>query len=171
VLWTHNFDNDLADTFANAGFGGRETVRETDLQFDPNLSKSISSWPEERVQITKQIRKTEKALPQFPYDITPREEKSTLVDELFFEAWADVLVSSGWSRDEWKESSWVLVQWRTKPSKDSLSMKKNADGRTDEKWFLVEEMIPPEYREELIDGGKVTFFFASWKFCWSYEEI
>jgi hypothetical protein len=130
-------------------------VREQDLQFDRALSESVTSWPEERRQIANRLRKTEKALPQFPYDITPRQEKSVAVDDQFFEAWADVLVSSGWSRDEWKEASWVLVQWRARPRDDSplLPVKKNvADGRTEERWFLIEELIPPEYREELIEG-------------------
>lgn len=78
-------------TFADMGFGGRETyVTDTDLLFDPKMANLVTSWPADRRDINARLRKTEKEcvlsqyaraacsalthrLPPFPYDITPAE--------------------------------------------------------------------------------------------------
>ena len=74
------------------------------------------------------------------------------VDEAFFEAWADALVASGWTRDEMKESSWVLIQYRCRPKGDVdplTGMPLTGDGRMEERWVLVEEMVPANYLHDL----------------------
>ena len=87
------------------------------------------------------------------------------VDEFFFETWADVLVASGWSRDELKESSWVLLQLRCRPKGDVdpiTGLPLAGDGRIEERWLLVEELVPGDYLHDLNEGkvGPLTFAFA-----------
>lgn len=90
--------------FSQAGFLGQD-VLDRDLSFDTTLSDSVSHLADEKTRWDKLMRKAEKGLPEFPYDTTPHEGRSILCDEYFFEAWADVLVSSGWLRDEIKGQS------------------------------------------------------------------
>ena len=55
-----------------------------------------------------------------------------------------------------KESNWALVQYRTRPfdaGTRSPSSGSAADGRTDETWFLIEEIVPAEYRAALLEAG------------------
>jgi hypothetical protein len=92
-------------------------------------------------------------LPSFPYDTTAREEGRIQVDSQFFEAWADTLVCGGWARDELKESSFALIQWKSRPriseSAGAKTRVADSDGRTEDRWFLVEEFVPKEYRDQL----------------------
>jgi hypothetical protein len=77
----------------------------------------------------------------------------TQVDEAFFETWCDVLISSGWQRDQIKASNWVLIQYRCRPKEASASpVPPGADGRTAERWFLIEELVPKEYLQSLVEG-------------------
>lgn len=77
-----------------------------------------------------------------------------MVDDNFFEAWADICVSSGWQRDEIKESNWALIQYRARPrdGRVQLSSSGGSDGRTEEAWMLIEEVVPAAYREELLEA-------------------
>ena len=138
--------------FSDLGFNNREVYLDSDLTFDSLLSESVETWPEEKKKIYAKLKKTEKELPSFPYDITPAERPSILVDELFFQAWADTLVSSGWAREEIKESNWVLIHWKARPLQMSPDQMMKGDGRTQERWCLLEENVPEEYRQELIEG-------------------
>jgi hypothetical protein len=102
------------------------------------------------------VRATEKLLPAFPYDTTPHEEPRLTIDSLFFETWADVLVGGGWARDELKESSFALIQWKSRPRVVDVGKSKSpgsvtGDPRTEDKWVLVEEFVPRDYREALTD--------------------
>ena len=138
-------------TFTSAGFGGRETYVDSDLSFD-SIAESVASLQDEKKDLNARLRKTEKQLPKFPFDITPREERPILVDELFFETWADVLVASGWAKEEIKESSWVLCQYRARPIGRPTKEDSTGDGRTEDMWVLFEESVPAEYRQELLDS-------------------
>ncbi|KAL8286258.1 hypothetical protein RQP46_004746 [Phenoliferia psychrophenolica] len=144
-------------SFESSGFGGRDTFGTKDLIFHQNIAAKVQAGPVSQQQITARLRETEKLLPPFLYDTTPKEEKRLLVDVNFFEAWADVLVSGGWARDELKESSFALVQWKARV-RDGEIAKGRATGpnedRTEERWVLVEEYVPREYRDELRDGKK-----------------
>ncbi|CAH7668603.1 hypothetical protein PPACK8108_LOCUS3125 [Phakopsora pachyrhizi] len=147
------------DSFAGNGFLGRETYLPNDLNFNTDFTRTVSVWPEEKKVLSKKLIKTNKSLPAFPYDIRPVEENSIYVDENFFESWADVLIGSGWTRDEFKKVSWAIVNFKSKPSR-SLDLQlgsHSTDGRVDDLWVLFEEVVPPEYRDELIENGqKIT---------------
>lgn len=148
-------------TFEQSGFGGRETFTQADMIFKSALTQSVQTWPASQQALDQRLRQTEKMLPPFPYDVTPYEQTRILVDVNFFEVWADVLVAGGWARDELKESSFALVQWKSRPRDGEFARGRSAgndsDDRTEERWVLVEEYVPREYREELRDG-KVRLF-------------
>ncbi|KAI5481457.1 hypothetical protein MNV49_004213 [Pseudohyphozyma bogoriensis] len=141
-------------TFETMGFG-RETFSPSDLIFRQNITATLQNWPGSKQVIDRKLRETEEALPPFPYDTTPHEEGRVFIDANFFEAWADVLVSGGWARDELKESSFALIQWRARPREGELAKKHSmspTEDRTEERWVLLEEFVPREYRDELRDN-------------------
>ncbi|GAA6039053.1 hypothetical protein JCM8097_000174 [Rhodosporidiobolus ruineniae] len=142
-------------TFETTGFSGREIFAPTDLVFHHSIVYSAQTWPSSQKALADKLRAAEQALPPFPYDPTPREEGRVLIERDFFEAWADVLVGGGWARDEMKESSFALIQWKARPRDGMRSPGKEGDSRTEERWVLVEEFVPREYREALLADPKV----------------
>lgn len=161
-------------TFASSGFAGRETFAPADLIFHQNISQRVNTWPASQKAMSERLHATEKALPAFPYDTvslsvssfdrrrtdagasqTPHEEGRLLVDANWFEVWADVLVSGGWARDELKESSFAFVQWKGRARDGEIARGRitaAGETRTEDRWVLVEEFVPKEYRDELRDG-------------------
>ncbi|KAH9456022.1 hypothetical protein Pst134EB_012243 [Puccinia striiformis f. sp. tritici] len=151
------------DSFTGAGFIGRETYRPTDLDFNANIQKTPppSTAPScSKRGLSKKLIKTSKAPSVFDYDTTPNELPSLFVDENFFEAWADVLISSGWCRDELKEVSWALIHCKCKPADhqeyEFRPTPSNPDGRNDDMWALFEEVIPAEYQAAQLNAQKVA---------------
>ncbi|GAA6014815.1 hypothetical protein JCM11491_002126 [Sporobolomyces phaffii] len=143
-------------TFETSGFAGRELFAPNDLVFQHSLNQRVNTWPSAKQSLNERIRATEKLLPAFPYDTTPREEPRTTIDSFFFETWADVLVGGGWARDELKESSFALIQWKSRPRVGDVGKARSpgsasGDPRTEDRWVLVEEYVPREYREALTD--------------------
>ncbi|GAA5846946.1 hypothetical protein JCM3766R1_004024 [Sporobolomyces carnicolor] len=145
------------DTFEMSGFAGRELFAPNDLVFQQTLSQRVNTYPTTSKSLNDRLRATEKQLPAFPYDTSPHEEPRIAVDSLFFEAWADVLVGGGWARDELKESSFALIQWKSRPRVTDIGKSRSpgnsttGDPRTEDSWVLVEEFVPREYREALTD--------------------
>ncbi|GAA6062080.1 hypothetical protein JCM10212_006503 [Sporobolomyces blumeae] len=149
-------------TFESSGFAGRELFAPKDLVFQQSLNQRVNTWPSAARTIDDRLRATEKLLPSFPYDTTAHEEPRITIDALFFEAWADVLVGGGWARDELKESSFALIQWKSRPRVGEIASSRSrtrssgigtngGDPRTEDRWVLVEEFVPREYREALTD--------------------
>lgn len=145
------------DSFAGSGFAGRETYTAKELLFNTQVSNKVTNWPTEEKDLSKKLSKTNKILPPFPYDIEPIEISPILVDDNFFEAWVDALIASGWTRDELKEVSWVLVHYKSQSNNPSpRSMTSNClsnDTRNDEMWVLFEEIVPEEYRMTLMKNA------------------
>lgn len=134
-------------TFTDSGFGGRETFSSTDLIFRQNISAQVKTGPSQQQRLTQRLRETEAMLPAFPYDTTAQEIGRIQIDALFFEAWADVLVSGGWARDELKESNFALLHWKARGGpRDNEVSNENA------RYCLVEEIVPVEYRDALVEG-------------------
>lgn len=74
-----------------------------------------------------------------------------------------MLVSGGWARDELKESSFALVQWKARVRDGELARGRvtaTNEDRTEERWVLVEEYVPREYRDELRDGKVSSSAFS-----------
>ncbi|MBW0485347.1 hypothetical protein O181_025062 [Austropuccinia psidii MF-1] len=136
------------DSFTGNGFLGRESYTPNDLEFNTSFKETVTTWPTERKNITKKLAKVAEALPPFPYDITPVEQAQIYVDENFFEVWADVLISSGWSREEFKQVNWVLVNYKSKHTSPTL----HHQIKNDDVWILFEEIVPSDYRRQLIEN-------------------
>ncbi|GAA5898684.1 hypothetical protein JCM6882_000896 [Rhodosporidiobolus microsporus] len=139
-------------TFETAGFSGREIFAPTDLVFHHTLSQRVNTWPSSQKALADKLRATEQLLPPFPYDTTPHEEGRVLIERDFVEAYADVLVGGGWARDELKESSFALIGWKARPREGEYPKGKpvGSDSRSEERFVLVEEFVPREYREALL---------------------
>jgi hypothetical protein len=151
------------DAFTGAGFIGRETYQPGDLELNANVRKIASPLiapPMPKKGMSKKLIKTSRSPSMFSYDATPIELPSIYVDENFFEAWADVLVSSGWCHDELKEVSWVLIHCKCKPADhqefEFRPTPLNPDGRNDDMWALFEEVIPPEHQSAQLNSQKVA---------------
>lgn len=144
-------------TFETAGFGEREAFGAHDLIFHQSIAQQVKGWSSHQQTLDTQVRQTEKALPAFKHDTTPHERARVTVDANFFESWADVLVGSGWMRDEMKEWNWALIQYKARPRDGEAG--RNSPGKTDDRiasrWVLVEEQVPNEYLQDL-RSGKVS---------------
>ena len=99
--------------FAEEGFGGRETFLPSDLTFHQNISQKVSTWSSSNLALQTRLLAAEKSLPPFPYDTAPQAAGTLKIEEYFFEAWADV-IGTGWAREELKESSFGLIQWKSR---------------------------------------------------------
>ena len=99
--------------FADQGFGGRETFLPSDLIFHQTISQKVSTWSSSNMALQARLLSAERSLPPFPYDTAPQEAGKLMIEEYFFEAWADV-VGTGWAREELKESSFGLIQWKSR---------------------------------------------------------
>ncbi|KAM0793218.1 hypothetical protein ACM66B_000685 [Microbotryomycetes sp. NB124-2] len=145
------------NTFESMGFSGRDNLASVDLTFNDRISTKVNTWPASQQILNKRLKEAEKLLPEFNFDTTPHEEGTIEVDSSFFEAWADALVSSGWARDELKESSFALIQWKRRPRAGEVPQGRTglstpSDDRTEDAWVLMEEFVPREYRERLALG-------------------
>lgn len=122
----------------------------------------MKTAPTTQAAISERLRATEKMLPAFSYDTTPHEEGRIKIAADFLEAWADILVSSGWAFAELKSSSFALVQWKSRPrAGDTAKGRATIEGdlRTEDHWVLAEEFVPQEYLDEL-RAGKVRLSFT-----------
>lgn len=97
----------------------------------------------------------------------------TRIDDVFAEVWADYLIGNGWSnRDEptHRMANFVVVQYKSRPhahtvgasesrstrstSSTTLSASGAIDDRNDAAWFVVQEVVPSDYRAELEASGR-----------------
>lgn len=101
------------------------------------------------------------------------------MDEVFAEVWADYLLGNGWSnRDEvtHRGANFVVVQYKSRPtpstvgsqstgassrtsavvpSRDEFGQSVAPDPRSDAAWFVIQEVVPQQYRSELDAAGRL----------------
>lgn len=90
-------------------------------------------------------------------------------DEVFAEVYADILLGNGWSnRDEQthRNANFVMVQYKSRPTPSTLGSQSagslrqtrgyisDSDDRIDAAWFVVEEIVPAQYRSEMEASGR-----------------
>ncbi|SPO32115.1 uncharacterized protein UTRI_02672 [Ustilago trichophora] len=102
------------------------------------------------------------------------------MDETFADVWADYLLGSGWSnRDELthRNANFVVVQYKSRPNASTVgsqsagsslsaptrfqvSARKEEnvpkDERVDAAWFVIQEVVPAQYRADLEASGRGT---------------
>lgn len=90
-------------------------------------------------------------------------------DEVFAEVYADILLGNGWSnRDEQthRTANFVVVQYKSRPTPSTVGSQSagssrqtrgyvsESDDRIDASWFVVEEIVPSQYRSEMEASGR-----------------
>lgn len=53
-----------------------------------------------------------------------------------------------------KESNWALVHFKTRSLSPDRPLSAGSDGRTEETWFLIEEIVPSDYRASLLEQAQ-----------------
>ncbi|TKY87690.1 hypothetical protein EX895_003271 [Sporisorium graminicola] len=103
------------------------------------------------------------------------------MDETFADVWADYLLGNGWSnRDELthRNASFVVVQYKSRPNASTVGSQSAGsslsapthfqvsartdengpkDERVDAAWFVIQEVVPAQYRADLEASGRGTF--------------
>jgi hypothetical protein len=161
--------------FEQSGFELSDEGLKTVLAFDETIQEEIKRLPEEKAEILTKIRKTNKTVPPFAYDTRPAVKNSpslegrsdgqmhskpyTRLDEVFVEVFADVLLGNGWSnRDELthREANFTVVLYKAK--KDDPAVSREGDlltaGASETHCFVIEEVVPAQYRSELEAFGR-----------------
>lgn len=95
------------------------------LQFSSPLANSISSWPEQQADITRKVKKMQKALPPFGWDTEPVMGAEMIMEEAFVDVFCDLVYRGGWvdiGRDEVdRECNWALVSASVERIRDRRS--------------------------------------------------
>ena len=98
------------------------------------------------------------------------------MDETFADVWADYLLGSGWSnRDELthRAANFVVVQYKSRPNASTVGSQSTSlaaptrfqmssrkdeslpkDERVDAAWFVIQEVVPAQYRADLEAAGR-----------------
>ncbi|KAG7087295.1 hypothetical protein E1B28_013273 [Marasmius oreades] len=166
------------DDFSTAGFSRNDEPLSTTLQFSSPINATIESWPKEREEIGKKLKKREKALPPFGWDTSPVVGGEEVIEEAFVDVFCDLIWGSGWGEGlaglsglrnegvltkdglkiqlEDRECNWALVEFKSLPTSRSLPDRPShypkpvtGDPRTGVTLVLFEEFVPLEYRQQL----------------------
>ena len=92
-------------------------------------------------------------------------------DDVFAEVFADMLMGNGWSnRDEQthRNANFAVVQYKSRPTQSTVGSQRTGssnqtqaahadepDDRVDAAWFIVEEIVPQQYRSDLEAAGRL----------------
>ncbi|KAF8756502.1 hypothetical protein RHS01_04262 [Rhizoctonia solani] len=129
--------------FSAAGFMRDEAPLSETLQFAAPLSTTIQTWPTASEDLHRKLKKQQKVLPTFGWETTPVAGQEWVVEEAFLDCWADLIWSSGG------------VDYKAlPPTGPLLSLSTSSDPRTSNQWFVFEEFVPREYRDQLTNPKK-----------------
>lgn len=100
--------------FSSAGFSRLDGPLNTTLQFNTTLVNTASSWQTHNAEITKKLKKQQKALPAFGWDTEPVIGSEEVIEEAFLDVFCDLICGSGWldiDREDVldRDCNWVLV--------------------------------------------------------------
>ncbi|KAG6841180.1 hypothetical protein C0991_001106 [Blastosporella zonata] len=139
--------------FSSAGFTRTDEPLNATLQFSPPVAKTISSWPAHNAEMSKKLKKTEKALPSFGWDTEPVVVNEEVIEEPFVDVFCDLIYGGGWMDLERYEEldrdcNWALVEFKSLPV-NRTTASGGSDPRTATTLILFEEFVPLEYRQQL----------------------
>ncbi|EIN04164.1 hypothetical protein PUNSTDRAFT_138889 [Punctularia strigosozonata HHB-11173 SS5] len=142
------------DDFSSSGFTRSDAPLSATLQFSTPLATTISSWPSQRDEIHRKLKKVQKGLPSFGWDTEPVMGPEEWIEEAFLDVFCDLIYGGGWMDSERdreeseRECNWALVEFKSLPvSRTTVSG--TGDPRTSTSLFLFEEFVPAEYRAQL----------------------
>ncbi|KAJ7076969.1 hypothetical protein B0H15DRAFT_862667 [Mycena belliarum] len=138
--------------FSTAGFSRSDAPLSATLQFSPPLTLMPPSPSAPlNAEMTRKLRKAQKALPAFGWDTTPVLGPEEVVEEAFLDVFCDLLWGGGWmeraagvggpTAELARECSWALVEYKSRTGAQLDS------GST---VVLFEEFVPREYRLALV---------------------
>ncbi|KAG6919716.1 hypothetical protein DXG01_002662 [Tephrocybe rancida] len=139
--------------FSSSGFTRTDAPLSATLQFSPPVAKTISSWPAHNAEMSKKLKKTEKALPPFGWDTEPVVVNEEVIEEPFLDVFCDLVYGGGWMDLERYEEldrdcNWALVEFKSLPV-NRTTASGGSDPRTGTTLILFEEFVPLEYRQQL----------------------
>ncbi|KAG9119317.1 hypothetical protein FRC07_005708 [Ceratobasidium sp. 392] len=144
--------------FSTAGFLRDDSPLSDTLQFAAPLQTTIQTWPTTSEDIHRKLKKQQKVLPTFGWETTPVAGQEWVVEEAFLDCWADLIWSSGWSEREertHRDSNWALIDFKALPANPAATnLLSPSDPRTSNQWFVFEEFVPREYRDQLTNPKK-----------------
>ncbi|KAG8686107.1 hypothetical protein FRC08_012743, partial [Ceratobasidium sp. 394] len=145
--------------FSTAGFLRDDSPLSDTLQFAAPLQTTIQTWPTTSEDIHRKLKKQQKVLPTFGWETMPVAGQEWVVEEAFLDCWADLIWSSGWSEREegtHRDSNWALIDFKALPTNSSSAnlLAQSSDPRTSNQWFVFEEFVPREYRDQLTNPKK-----------------
>jgi hypothetical protein len=100
--------------FSVAGFSRTDAPLSATLQFSTPVTNTISSWPSHSAEISKKLKKTQKALPPFGWDTEPVMGQEEVIEEAFLDVFCDLIYGGGWMdlervEETDRECNWALV--------------------------------------------------------------
>ncbi|KAG6856134.1 hypothetical protein H0H87_007194 [Tephrocybe sp. NHM501043] len=139
--------------FSSSGFTRTDGPLSATLQFSPPVAKTISAWPAHNAEMSKKLKKTEKALPPFGWDTEPVVVNEEVIEEPFVDVFCDLVYGGGWMDLERYEEldrdcNWALVEFKSLPV-NRTTASGGSDPRTATTLILYEEFVPLEYRQQL----------------------
>ncbi|KAG8778196.1 hypothetical protein FRC12_025108 [Ceratobasidium sp. 428] len=145
--------------FSTAGFLRDDAPLSETLQFAAPLQTTIQTWPATSEDIHRKLKKQQKVLPTFGWETTPVAGQEWVVEEAFLDCWADLIWSSGWCEREegtHRDSNWALIDFKALPANPGSAglFAQSSDPRTSNQWFVFEEFVPREYRDQLTNPKK-----------------
>ncbi|KAG6336201.1 hypothetical protein ID866_2878 [Astraeus odoratus] len=155
--------------FSATGFSRSDAPLDTSLQFSAPVTHTITSWPAQNADITRKLKKTQRALPPFGWDTEPVMGSEEVIEESFLDVFCDLVYGGGWMDIERieetdRECNWALIEFKSLPLAQS-SVLQGSDPRTATTVVLFEEFVPSEYRQQLAkDSGtkrRLPFLFPA----------
>lgn len=107
--------------FSSCGFSRTDAPLNATLQFSTPVTNSVNAWPTHSVEIHRKLKKTQKSLPAFGWDIEPVLGAEELIEEAFVDVFCDLVYGGGWMDIERceeidRECNWALVSSRASAS-------------------------------------------------------
>ncbi|KIL59331.1 hypothetical protein M378DRAFT_85208, partial [Amanita muscaria Koide BX008] len=155
--------------FSAAGFSRTDAPLSTTLQFTGPALNTVASWPSQKVEISKKLKKAEKSLPHFGWDTEPVVFNEEVIEEAFLDVFCDLIYGGGWMDGERyeeidRDSNWALVEFKSTPP-GTTTTSGTADPRIAAMAVLFEEFVPIEYRQMLSQSStakrRLPSLFAS----------
>ncbi|KAJ3520951.1 hypothetical protein NM688_g9086 [Phlebia brevispora] len=145
--------------FSAAGFSRTDAPLHATLQFSAPVQNTVNTWPAQSAEIHRKLKKTQKALPAFGWDIEPVVGAEEVIEEGFIDVFCDLIYGGGWMDVERieevdRECNWALVEFKSLPVTRPTTFSGNADPRTASTVILFEEFVPLEYRQQLNEAGR-----------------
>lgn len=140
--------------FSDAGFSRMDEPLKATLEFSTPVANTITSWPAQNAEMTRKLKKTQKALPAFGWDVEPVLGGEEVIEEAFIDVFCDLIYGGGWldmERDEAqdRDCNWALIEFKSIPANRTTAGSLGSDPRTSTSVLLFEEFVPLEYRQQL----------------------